>query len=283
MDLLYEIISKIADREGVDPMELDLLLNETVNVEALEALIADTESQREGPYPLVEFVSDGYTVRIGENRNVSVSEATATDGRSTDGSNRPRNGSDRPTESVSADPGYRERAMRDVADVISARERPFDDRLAGLLEVVRKALGVESATLSYVDNGSYVFEAVDAADAGWIHAGAVIPLENTTCKRVVESEQRLVLGDIEANAPELATSDLDISSYLGVPVFVDGEVYGTLCFYDRESRDEAFSEWDIAFVELLRNWVSSELERRQRERAVHASTTDRPYTETTAD
>jgi GAF domain-containing protein len=111
----------------------------------------------------------------------------------------------------------------------------------------------------------------------------MIPLANTACKRVVETEQTLVLGDLEADAPEVANTGYGVSSYLGVPVFVDGAVYGTLCFYDRDARAEGFTHWELAFVELLRNWVGSELEQRQRERALHASTTERPYAGSTSD
>lgn len=275
MSLLYEIVSKIADRDGADPTELDPLLSEAVDVEALEALTTNPRQQG-GPCPLVEFVYDGRTVKIGTNRNVTISESTTTDVIS-------KNEAQSPLKTISAKLDYHETAMRDVADIISARGRPFDKQLDGLLEVVRKALGVESATLSYVDNDSYVFEAVDVGDTGQDHAGEIIPLKDTVCEWVVENEQTLVLSDVTADAPVLANSTFTISSYLGVPVFVDGEAYGTLCFYDRDTRADEFSEWELAFVEILRNWVSSELEQRQRERTVHASTTERPYAGTTAD
>lgn len=271
MTILHEIVGKISNREGVNPTDLNPPLNEIVDVEALEALINGSETKQEGPCPLVEFVYNRYTVKIGENGNVGINESTITDEFS-------GNKSGSSLENISAKLDHHESAMKDVADIISARERAFAKRLDGLLEVVRKVLGVESATLSYVNNGTYVFEAVDMADNVQIHAGETIPLDNTVCERVVKTEQTLVLSDVETDAPELANSAYGVSSYLGVPVFVDGEVYGTLCFYDKDSQDDEFSEWDLAFVELLSNWVSSELEKRQRERVVHASTTERPYT-----
>lgn len=68
---------------------------------------------------------------------------------------------------------------------------------------------------------------------------------------MIETEQVLVLEDIEVDVPELANTASRISSYLGVPVLVDGEVYGTFCFYDEDPRDEEFSEWDLGLVEVL--------------------------------
>jgi signal transduction histidine kinase len=44
-------------------------------------------------------------------------------------------------------------------------------------------------------------------------------------------------------------------------VTVDGEAYGTFCFYDKQAREEAFSQWQVTFVELFSDWVSYELQR----------------------
>jgi light-regulated signal transduction histidine kinase (bacteriophytochrome) len=49
------------------------------------------------------------------------------------------------------------------------------------------------------------------------------------------------------------------------------EVYGAFCFYDMEAKSEAFTEWEVTFVELLGRWVGSELERERRERDLEAS------------
>jgi GAF domain-containing protein len=167
--------------------------------------------------------------------------------------------------------------MKDIGDVIAARERPFAERLNGLLEVVRKMLGVRGATLSYVNADKYVFEAVNGTGHINLQAGEIDPVIDKVCKRVVRTEQAFVARDIEADAPELANLACNISSYIGVPVFVDGELYGTFSFYDTDPRDDAFFDWDLAVVEVLANWVSSELEQRRQKRGIHAATTERPY------
>jgi len=62
-----------------------------------------------------------------------------------------------------------------------------------------------------------------------------------------------------------------ISCYLGTPVSVGEEVYGTFCFYDTEARSGDFSDWEVTLVELLGNWVSTELERQRRQRELETS------------
>ena len=84
-------------------------------------------------------------------------------------------------------------------------DRPFIEQVDALLEVVREAVGTDYATFSYVDNDTYVFEALDVPADVDLQAGETEPLaELPNCKHVVETEQALVLNDVEAEAPELA-------------------------------------------------------------------------------
>jgi GAF domain-containing protein/biotin operon repressor len=184
---------------------------------------------------------------------------------------RPSDGSSEraPTETVSErdELRERERALRRAYGVIADPDRSFRGKVDALLTVVRETIGMEYATLSHVRDDEYVFEWVDAPDDADLQAGDTVALSVTNCERAVATEQTLVLRDIDADAPELASrtgnAEWGISCYLGAPVFVDGDVYGTFCFYDMRPREEAFSDWEVTFVELLGNWASYELERQR--------------------
>ncbi|TYL39834.1 histidine kinase [Natronococcus pandeyae] len=171
----------------------------------------------------------------------------------------------------------REQALQDAYEVLADPDQPLVDQISSLLEVVRETVGTEYATLSRVhpDTNEYTFEAVDAPDDADLEEGETVPLETTNCERVVDIERTLAISDVESDAPELAdrTGNVEwgISCYLGTPVFVDGEVYGTFCFYDRDARAEGFSDWEVTFVELLSNWVGYKLEREQYQRELEAS------------
>jgi signal transduction histidine kinase len=74
----------------------------------------------------------------------------------------------------------------------------------------------------------------------------------------------MVAGNIERDAPQqtdrVGFTEWGISCYLGAPVFIDDEVYGTFCFYGTEARSDQFSEWEVTLVELMSRWVSYELQ-----------------------
>ncbi|QLD88209.1 PAS domain-containing protein [Natronomonas salina] len=159
----------------------------------------------------------------------------------------------------------REQALRRANEIMAAADQPFSQQIDSLLEVVRTTVGTKFATLSRVneDAGEYIFEHVAAPETVDLEAGDTTPLETLpNCSRVVETAETLVLQDVQSEAPELVDPEWGIACYLGTPVIVHGEVYGTFCFYGNEARTEAFSDWEVSFVGLLSNWVSNELEHR---------------------
>jgi signal transduction histidine kinase len=161
----------------------------------------------------------------------------------------------------------REQVLKDVYRVISDKSTDFEGKVDELLAIGRRVLGAESAALSRIEGDEYIFEIVHDDS---IEPGDTVPLSATNCERAVLDEETLVLADVEADAPELTEkagfTEMGIACYLGTPVWVDGEVYGTFCFYDREARSEPFEAWTVTLVELLGNWVSYEREREHRER-----------------
>jgi signal transduction histidine kinase/PAS domain-containing protein len=165
----------------------------------------------------------------------------------------------------------RERVLRRLYEVTSEGDRSFEDRVETLLSVGCEFLDVDYGTLSRIDGDDYEFEYLHAPPDADLEAGDVVQAETTNCERAAATEQTLVLADVERDAPELAgrsgNADGGISSYLGAPVLVEGDVYGTFCFYDMEARDEPFTDWEVTVVDLMSQWVANELtDRRIRDR-----------------
>lgn len=160
----------------------------------------------------------------------------------------------------------REEVLREMYNIISNRDQPFAEQVEALLELGRQELDVAYGTLSEIRGEEYIFKFVSADDKS-IQAGDVVPVSATNCEIAANTEQTLVLGDIERDVPEetdrAGYTDWGISCYLGAPVFRDNSVYGTFCFYDTEPRAGQFSEWEVTLVDLMSRWVSYELQRQQ--------------------
>jgi PAS domain S-box-containing protein len=158
----------------------------------------------------------------------------------------------------------RERVLREMYEIIADRDRTFEQQVESLLALGRAELGTAYGTLSRIEGEEYVFEAVHADDDS-IEAGDVVPLSATNCEIAASNEQTLVLGDVARDAPEetdrAGYGEWGISCYIGAPVVVDDEVYGTFCFYDTTPRRGQFSDWEVTLVDLMSRWVSYELQR----------------------
>ena len=160
----------------------------------------------------------------------------------------------------------RERVLRGMHDIVSDTDRDFEEQVEAMLLLGREELGVDYGTLSRIEDEDYRFEIVSSADSA-IEAGDVVPVSATNCEIVAADERSLVLGNVIEDAPEetdrAGYADWGISCYLGAPVMIDGDVYGTFCFYDTEPREEGFSAWHVTLVDLMSRWVSYELQRKR--------------------
>ena len=160
----------------------------------------------------------------------------------------------------------RERVLREMYNITSNRHTSFDDKVRELLELGRRELGTEYGTLSTIQGDEYVFEFVDADDDS-IEEGDIVPVSTTNCEVVASTEETVVLGDVERDAPDEVGregfADWGISCYIGAPVFSGDGVRGTFCFYDTTARTEQFSDWEETLVDLMSSWVSAELQQEQ--------------------
>lgn len=139
-------------------------------------------------------------------------------------------------------------------------ERVIDDH--------RERLGVSLAFLGRFDDDGVERFPVAVGDHELAADGTEIPLEETYCQYTVERGEPLIATDVadDETIPDDIQERHGLACYLGHPVTVDGESYGTLCFADDDPTDQTFDDADVAFLELLAEWVGNELtQKRQRE------------------
>ena len=158
----------------------------------------------------------------------------------------------------------REALLRRAHEVTGNLDRSFDEQVEQLLALGREALDTDVAMFTRVEGDEITVEAIDPADAP-LSAGEPLPTGDLAyCERVVETAQAVVRGREGGDTPLVGGRRVD--RYLGVPVLLGDEVYGTFCFYDVDADREGFSEWERSFVDLQSNWIGAQLTRRQTQR-----------------
>ena len=140
----------------------------------------------------------------------------------------------------------------------------FDLRLQELLAMGCRQLGLSVGILSRIQGDNYQIMAVQCPDES-IAKEQIYDLEKTFCVATAMAKEPIYFESARFAALSFNTNDpaFNIEAYMGIPVTVAGEVYGTLCFFSPTPLTEPFRVVDRELVKLMAQWVGSELERQQ--------------------
>jgi PAS domain S-box-containing protein len=140
----------------------------------------------------------------------------------------------------------------------------FDLRLQELLAMGCGHLGLSTGILSCIQGDNYQIMAVECPD-GSIVKEQIYELEKTFCVATAMAKEPIYFESVRFSGLSFNTDApaFKIEAYMGIPVTVSGEVYGTLCFFSPTPATEPFRVVDRELVKLMAQWVGSELERQQ--------------------
>ena len=130
-----------------------------------------------------------------------------------------------------------------------------------LLSEGRALLGLQVGIVSKVYDDSYELIAIDDI-ANEFKVGDVLDLDATYCRDVVAKGKTIALTEIQGqpglkNHPLYAAMALE--TYIGVPIFVDGSVWGTVNFSSMTQRSKKFSSAETALVEAYAGLISESI------------------------
>ena len=168
-----------------------------------------------------------------------------------------------------------EETLRALYKISSARKLSFDQRLQGLLALGRRRFGSQMGALGRVENNLYVVVAaqVPPKSSFQISKGSSWDLEQSYCHETLGAKEPIAFESAGTSKwcrhPAYLSSRIE--TYIGMPVIVDGEVYGTLSFFSLQARNHPFTAGDNELLKLMAQWVGALLERQQTEEELRRS------------
>jgi signal transduction histidine kinase len=153
-------------------------------------------------------------------------------------------------------------------EVLNEPGLSFDDKLTHVLELGTRELGYPIGYITRAEGKSVEILSV-VGDHDSIQKDATVPITRTYCKRTVDQEAAVVISDAATDdqwAESDAFDETELQCYVGAPIIVDGEIYGTLCFGSKQPQTETTTENHQLTVETLAQWVGYEIDRHQYER-----------------
>nr|WP_222919729.1 MEDS domain-containing protein [Natrinema sp. SYSU A 869] len=164
----------------------------------------------------------------------------------------------------------RERFLRESYRITADPDRDFEEKLEQLLEVGQEWFGLEMGGLNHLPSwgGEFRLEkgvglGIDPEDELWSDPGY-----EHFCRATIEADEPVAMADVRGTdwEDDEIHREFGLMSYLGTRVMNGATPYGTFWFGSTDPRDRSFSETERTFIELLGQWISYELERKQRER-----------------
>ncbi len=129
----------------------------------------------------------------------------------------------------------------------------LDELFADYLRIGCEVLNFTAGAVGRVHNQCFTFLAVQS-DIVELVPGLQADLGNTYCGRVVAQGKTIAIPHV-GQVPEMRGHPLyqalGLESYLGTPIVVNGELFGTLCFFSTEIRSQGFEQHEKEVIELM--------------------------------
>ncbi len=155
-----------------------------------------------------------------------------------------------------------EESIRALYDIASAQELSFAAKVQALLAMGAQRFGLAIGMLAHIAGDRYQVVEAHTPD-GSIQPGAVFDLGQTYCRDVLRTGEPIGFEHAAvahwASHPCYAAFRLE--AYLGTPVIVSGQIYGTLNFSSPAPHPQPFKPADKEFLRLMAQWIGGEIER----------------------
>lgn len=152
---------------------------------------------------------------------------------------------------------------------LAASTADFETQLNEVLRVGVEMLNVEFGTITRIqgDTNTVLYA---YPEGGMVKAGMQMPLRQSYCDLTQQTNSLVSIDHMGASPykDHPCYAAMGMETYIGVPLVVAGERFGTLSFASRQPRTEPFAAFDKDFFLLMGQWVGSLLERQQKEQAL---------------
>jgi signal transduction histidine kinase/CheY-like chemotaxis protein len=152
--------------------------------------------------------------------------------------------------------------LRSFHNIVSDQQQSFDEKIDNLLKFGLNVFDLEIAIISEVIGSQYVVRHVITADNS-LAVGTVFDLAGTYCVHTLAASKALAFHQTSTSriAHHPCYVNFQLESYIGAPIKVGKDIYGTVNFSSPNS-SIPFSEQAHDYVELFAQWLGSEFARK---------------------
>lgn len=155
-----------------------------------------------------------------------------------------------------------EKRLQLLHKIVSQKSFDLNEHLYQALKLTTQLLGMEVGILSSISGDVYtVQESYSKNDE--LENGQTFELGTTYCSITLDENKVVSINDMNESPYNRhpCYEVFQLESYIGVPIYIDDDLYGTLNFSSSKPKDGNFIEADRTLIKLLAEWTSSMLRR----------------------
>lgn len=162
-----------------------------------------------------------------------------------------------------------ERVIRRLYEITNNHHLGFDRQIQQILQMGLERFNLDIGILAKIEGNIYTVKHCVVPVGVELTSGATFDFGATYCHITCKAAQPVAIehvakDDRYANHPAYLAFGLE--SYIGIPIKLNGELYGTLNFSSATPYKRKFQESDIDALQLVAAWIEVELVRRGQEK-----------------
>jgi len=161
-----------------------------------------------------------------------------------------------------------EKVIRRLYEITNSYDLGFDKQIEQILTMGLERFNLDIGIIAKIEGERYVVKHCVVPDNIELAAGDMFDFEATYCQITCAANAPTALehiGNDDKYASHPAYQAFALESYIGMPIRLNGELYGTLNFSSPTPYQRKFAAVDIDAIQLMSSWISVEIIRRNQE------------------
>ncbi|WP_306352903.1 PAS domain S-box protein [Flavobacterium sp. '19STA2R22 D10 B1'] len=162
--------------------------------------------------------------------------------------------------------------MRQLYLIMAESKDSITQSLFNTLKTGTELLGMEAGFISEnIENTYKILHNYPTAHP--VKPGDFFNLEGSFCDFTLKKKDVFTINHVSMSKLKLHPyyRSIQVESYIGIPLRVNGKFYGTLTFISTQIKSKNFAENDLEFIRMLGKWVSTLIETRTTKKALEDS------------
>ncbi|GLS91031.1 hypothetical protein GCM10007916_20990 [Psychromonas marina] len=162
-----------------------------------------------------------------------------------------------------------EKVIRGLYQITNNHDQGFEAQIEQILKMGLERFNLDIGILSKIEDNQYIVKYCVVPDDVELTSGVEFDFNSTYCHITCQANEPTAIehiGEDDRYANHPAYQAFGLESYIGMPIKLNGEIYGTLNFSSATPYKRQFQESDIDAIQLVTAWVEVEIIRRRQEK-----------------